>query len=90
MRRPVLNAAVIGFVVTVLCYFALFLLFNASGVAADGFYVIVAVVCPPLAIDRLAGPGWTMAVLPFLNAALYGAIAWLVLALRNRGFQRAR
>jgi hypothetical protein len=88
--RIALKAAVLGFVATILCYFALFLLFTGVAPDAAAFYVIVAIVCPPLAIDRLAEPGWTMAVLPFLNAALYAAIAWLILALWDRRLQRTR
>lgn len=83
-RRAVLNAAVLGFAVTVLCYFGFFVMFNATGPAAKAFYVIVAIVCPVLAMERLSGPGWMMAVLPLLNAALYAAVTWLFLTVRRR------
>jgi hypothetical protein len=78
MKRLIINAAVLGFVVGILSLFAIFFFFNVpEGAPARFINVALVVVCPPL-LNRLDGAGWVMGLVPFLNAVLYALITFLV------------
>ena len=84
MNTRVIKAAVVGFVTGVLGMFALFFFFSVpQGVFAKFINVALILVCPPL-LHGLAGPPWEIAVVPLLNAALYGLAAYAIGIVRPR------
>lgn len=75
MRRTVVIASAIGFVVPILWGCASFLLFNMKeSTASRLFWGTVYTTCPFWVLPGL----WGSVAMPFLNAALYGLVGFLI------------
>ena len=82
--RAIVNFSVLGFGVGVLWMFIQWMMFNAGDSPATNAVQVLAEVSCPFLATPLWDAGWGNVLIPFLNAALYGFVAWLVLRIRNR------
>lgn len=74
MRTALLRAACVGLLIPLFWGVMSFALFNLKeGIASQAFWLAVYLTCPFWLIPGAVGM-WTM---PFLNAAMYAAFAWL-------------
>lgn len=81
MKRIVTICAVIGFLVPIFWGFMGFIAFTARpSPLVDFYWKAVHVTCPPWLIPDSSFVGSAIAT-PFLNAALYGGIAFVLYAL---------
>lgn len=77
MRRTVITGMIVGFSVPIFWGVLSFILFNApESPAVDRYWQLVYITCPPWAIDTSRSSGLTLAI-PFFNAVLYGAVAFV-------------
>ena len=88
-KRSVINFSVLGFAVGVLWMFVEWMMFNAGDSAATSTLLVLANVTCPFLATPLWDVGWGNILIPFLNAALYGFVTWLVLYIRRKGQRQA-
>lgn len=85
MRRWIIAAAVVGFLIPVWCGFFQMLLFTAKDVPPWLDFVywrLPYIICPPWALGD--GRAFWMIGIPVLNSILYAAIVYALLGLRAR------
>jgi hypothetical protein len=84
MKWQVVLAAIIGFLVPLICGFVQMLLFNAKDTAFANFlcYQLPYWMCPPWGLGN--GSAFWFVAIPFLNSALYGSIIYLWIAAKRR------
>jgi hypothetical protein len=77
MERRVRWAAAVGFGVTIAWDILIFVFFTLRGPGVAIFSALLHITCPPsLLQDGILGHLWTA---PFLNAAFYAAVAFVIL-----------
>jgi len=80
LKSPVVWAAAAGFVVPIFWTVQAFLNFNApESRSSDIFWDAVHITCPFWDLNVLGDAG--ILLLPFINAALYGAVAFIFLGI---------
>jgi len=81
LKKTVIIASCLGFLVPIFWGVAAFALFNLKeGAASRAFWAAVRITCPFWVLPGL----WGSIVMPFLNALLYGGIAFVLVSLTRK------
>ena len=82
-KAPIVSAAIVGFLVPVLCGFIQMLLFNGQDAGWTHFlcYQLPYILCPVWHLGD--GSAFWFVAMPFLNAVIYGVAAFVWVTFRE-------